>query len=106
MSDDTTTWAQIHAGRAALADTIAGLSPEQWATPSLCAGWTVGMMAAHLLSSAEQTPGHFVGAIVTSGFSFHRAMARDIRSRADLSPEQIAERLRRRTTTTNKPPAP
>ena len=106
MSDDTTTWAQIHAGRAAFADTIEGLTAEQWASPSLCTGWSLGMIAGHLLSSAEQTPGHFVGAIVSSGFSFHRAMARDIRSRADLSPQQIAERLRRRTTTTNKPPAP
>jgi uncharacterized protein (TIGR03083 family) len=64
------------------------------------------MMAAHLLASAEQTPGHFIGGVVTSGFSFNRAMERDIRARADLSPRQIAERLRQRTTTTNKPPAP
>ena len=106
MTDDAKTWSQIHAGRAALADTIEGLTPEQWQTPSLCAGWNVGMMAAHLLSSAEQTPGHFIGAMTTSGFSFNRAMERDIRARKDLTAPQIAERLRRRTTTTNKPPAP
>ena len=106
MSDDDKTWSQIHAGRAALADTIEGLTPEQWQTPSLCAGWTVGMMAAHLLSSAEQTPGHFIGGITRSGFSFNRTMEREIRTRKDLTPAEIAERLRRRTTTTNTPPAP
>ena len=106
MTDDTKTWTQIHAGRSSLADTIEGLTAEQWQTPSLCAGWNVGMIAAHLLSSAEQTPGHFIGGMLRSGFSFNRAMAHEIDARADLSPQQIAEALRRRTTTTNKPPAP
>ncbi|MDT7570023.1 MAG: hypothetical protein QOE05_197 [Actinomycetota bacterium] len=106
MPDDATTWSQIHKGRAALADTIEGLTPDQWRTPSLCAGWNVGHMAAHLLSSAEQTPGHFLGGMVTSGFSFNRNMQRDIDARADLTAQQIADRMRQRTTTTNKPPAP
>ena len=51
MPDDAKTWSMIHAGRASLADTIEGLTPDQWQTPSLCAGWSVGNMAAHLLSS-------------------------------------------------------
>ncbi|MCU1589964.1 MAG: hypothetical protein JWP11_1220 [Frankiales bacterium] len=106
MPDDAKTWAQIHAERGRLADTIEGLTPEQWRTPSLCAGWNVGAMAAHILSSAEQTPGHFMGGMLTSGFSFNRMMQRDIDARADLSPAQIAARLREHTTTTNKPPAP
>jgi uncharacterized protein (TIGR03083 family) len=106
MSDDAKTWSLIHAERAALAPLIEGLTPDQWRTPSLCAGWSVGAMSAHLLSSAEQTPGHFIGGMLTSGFSFNRMMQRDIDARADLSPQQIADRLRQRTTTTNKPPAP
>jgi uncharacterized protein (TIGR03083 family) len=106
MPDDAKTWTHIHRGRAELADTIESLTPDQWQTPSLCAGWNVGAMAAHLLSSAEQTPGHFMSAMLISGFSFNRAMQRDIDARADLSSQQIATRLRQRTTTTNKPPAP
>jgi uncharacterized protein (TIGR03083 family) len=106
MPDDAKTWALIHAARARLADDIEGLTPDQWRTPSLCAGWSVGAMAAHLLASAEQTPGHFMGGMVTSGFSFNRMMQRDIDARAALTGTQIAERLRKRTTTTNKPPAP
>jgi uncharacterized protein (TIGR03083 family) len=106
MPDDTRTWSLIHAHRAGLADTIEGLTPEQWQTPSLCAGWNVGAMAAHLLASAEQTPGHFMGGMLTSGFRFGALMERDIRARADLTPQEIAGRLRQRTTTTNKPPAP
>ena len=55
MSDDARTWAMIHAERKALAATLEGLTPEQWATASLCAGWTVGFLAAHVLAGAEQT---------------------------------------------------
>ena len=29
------------ANRRRAADLLAGLSPEQWLTPSLCAGWTI-----------------------------------------------------------------
>ena len=106
MPDDAKTWSLIHRNRAVLADTIEGLTPEQWRTPSLCAGWNAGAMAAHLLSSAEQTQGHFMSRLASSGFSFNRMVQRDINALADHSPAQIADRLRQRTTTTNKPPGP
>jgi hypothetical protein len=35
----TETWAQVRSERLGLADDIAALSAEEWATPSLCAGW-------------------------------------------------------------------
>jgi len=38
------------AERLEFADFLAGLTPEQWATPSLCAGWTVRDVAAHCVS--------------------------------------------------------
>jgi uncharacterized protein (TIGR03083 family) len=106
MADSTGTWSMIHAERASLAETIAALTPEQWGTPSLCAGWTAGQVAAHLLASAEQTPGHFLAGMVSTGLRFHALMARDVRRRAGLSPTQVADGLRHRTTTTNRPPAP
>src|SRR6478672_3507798 len=33
-------WPTIHTERAALADDLAGLTHDQWETPSLCAPWT------------------------------------------------------------------
>ena len=106
MSDDAATWAMIHAERKALAATIEELTAEQWDSPSLCAGWTVGFLVAHVLAGAEQTPGRFLGGMVTTGFRFNALMERDARSRAQLPRQQIADRLRQRTTTTNHPPAP
>jgi uncharacterized protein (TIGR03083 family) len=106
MSDDAATWAMIHAERKALAATIEELTTEQWDSPSLCAGWTVGFLAAHVLAGAEQTPGRFLGGMVTTGFRFNALMEREARSRAQLPRQQIVDRLRQRTTTTNHPPAP
>lgn len=106
MPDDVTAWSLIHDARNSLASTIGDLTPEQWTTPSLCAGWTVGALAAHLLASAEQTPARFLGGMVRHGFRFGALMEHDVRARADLDPGQVAARLRLRTTTTNKPPAP
>ena len=106
MSDDAATWAMIHAERKALAATIEELTAEQWDSPSLCAGWSVGFLAAHVLAGAEQTTGRFLGGMVTTGFRFNALMEREARSRAQLSRQQIADRLRQRTTTTNHPPAP
>ena len=106
MSDDAATWAMIHAERKALAATIEELTTEQWDSPSLCGGWTVGFLAAHVLAGAEQTPGRFLGGMVTTGFRFNALMERDARSRAQLSRQQIVDRLRQRTATTNHPPAP
>ena len=106
MSDDATTWAMIHAERKALADTIGELTPDQWDSASLCAGWSVGFLAAHILAGAEQTPGHFITGLAAAGFRFNALMERDARSRCALTRAQIADRLRQRTTTTNHPPAP
>ena len=43
------------ANRRRAADLLDGLSPEQWATPSLCAGWTVRVLAGHLLMPVEMS---------------------------------------------------
>jgi uncharacterized protein (TIGR03083 family) len=106
MPDDARTWAMIHAERKALVTTLEGLTPEQWDSASLCAGWTVRFLATHVLAGAEQTPGHFLRGMTVTGFRFNAFMERDARSRAQLSPQQIIDRLRQRTTTTNHPPAP
>ena len=46
--DTDRVWTHIDAERLRLADVLEGLSEAQWATPSLCAGWTVRDVAAHL----------------------------------------------------------
>lgn len=51
--DTRTVWEHIHAERAALATLLASLSPEDWERPSLCAGWTVKEVAAHVIAHPQ-----------------------------------------------------
>jgi uncharacterized protein (TIGR03083 family) len=106
MADDSVTWRLIHAERAAMADALERLTPAQWAAPSLCAGWTVQLAAAHILAGAEQTPGSFIAGLLKTGLRFNTMIDRDAHRLGALAPAQIIERLRLRTATTNGPPAP
>ncbi|MGC9961187.1 MAG: maleylpyruvate isomerase family mycothiol-dependent enzyme [Acidimicrobiales bacterium] len=98
--------AKIHTERAGLADTLSELSPEQWSVASLCAGWSVKLAAAHVLSGAEQTGPRFMGGMAATGFRFNARMKRDANRLGALSTTEIVDRLRARTSTTNHPPAP
>jgi uncharacterized protein (TIGR03083 family) len=106
MANDMKTWNMIHAERAAVADQMETLSPEQWAAPSLCAGWNVHLLAAHILAGAEQTHAAFMRRFAGSGFRFNTMIDRDARRLGEVAPAEIIARLRARTTTTNRPPAP
>ena len=59
--DKATIWQHIHEERRSLAATLAGLDAEQWEQPSLCEGWTVKEVAAHVIAHPQigwaQMPG-------------------------------------------------
>lgn len=46
-------WTLIHEEREALLADLEGLTDEQWRTASLCDGWTIQQVVAHLVSSAS-----------------------------------------------------
>jgi uncharacterized protein (TIGR03083 family) len=104
--DNAKTWDLIHAERAAMADTLAALSPSQWAEPSLCGTWTVQIAAGHIVAGAEQTRTNFMRRMAATGFRFNTMIDRDARRFGALAPTEIVDRLRATTTTTNGPPAP
>ncbi len=49
----TQLWDHIVAERVALRDQLRDLSAEEWETDSLCAGWTVRDVAAHVISAPQ-----------------------------------------------------
>jgi uncharacterized protein (TIGR03083 family) len=51
--DSDRTWHHIHAERATLAEHLAELTEAQWQGPTLCAGWTVHDVAAHVISNPQ-----------------------------------------------------
>jgi uncharacterized protein (TIGR03083 family) len=63
----------IAAERRAVADMLDGLSPQQWETQSLCAGWTVRHVAAHLSVVLTRGLGTFVVAAIRAGGNLDRA---------------------------------
>ena len=71
--DEPAAWTTIAAERRALADLLDGLTPEQWAGPSLCAGWTVRHVAAHLMAGPTGSWTGFLRAMVRARGSFDRA---------------------------------
>jgi uncharacterized protein (TIGR03083 family) len=46
-------WSLVHAERAALAADLADLTDQQWVTRSLCTGFTVRQVLAHLTAGAS-----------------------------------------------------
>ena len=100
------TWIYIHAERAAMAETWAELSVDQWTSPSWCDGWSVHDAAGHILAAAEQTPFNFYKEMAAAGFRFNVFADRAAKRLGRLSPPELVDRLRARTTTTNHPPAP
>lgn len=87
-------WATIDEQRASLCDLLDGLSPEQWDHPSLCEGWRVREVAAHL-TMAHSGPGEVLPWLVRGGFTFNGMIDRSARARAEvLSTDQIIARIR------------
>jgi uncharacterized protein (TIGR03083 family) len=99
-------WPVIHAERAALADDLAALTDEQWATPSLCGNWTVRQVLAHLTATARMTPVKFLAAFAGSGFRFGAMQAKDIAKETGGSPADGLAQFRSLTTASTHPPGP
>ncbi len=86
-------WHTIDEQRMSLADLVEGLTPEQWNTPSLCEGWQVGDVAAHLTLAHTGWLTATVDSVRARG-SFNR-MIHDSAVRAGgEAPAVYAERLR------------
>jgi uncharacterized protein (TIGR03083 family) len=100
-------WQMIEAERAAQADALAALSAADWDRPSLCAGWTVRDVVAHLIDTATVTPPVFAARYVASGFRFPVMVRRTIAEiQAGRTDAELVELLRGRVSARTAPPGP
>lgn len=99
-------WPLVHAERAALINDLTQLTDEDWSTPSLCAGWTVHDVAAHLVDTAKTNRRAFVAAFIRAGFDFHRLNARGVQRERAATPGETLDRLRQAAPLTATAPAP
>lgn len=84
----------VAAERRAVAALIEGLDAAQLATPSLCAGWDVKTVAAHLVSDFEDGFRGFIASGIRHG-GVDRGVDALARRRAGASATEIADTLRR-----------
>ncbi len=99
-------WPLVHAERQALIADLEGLTEDQWARPSLCTGWTVHDVAAHLVDVAESTRLGFARDMVRACFDFDRQNERGIARAKGATPAQTLQRLQKAATRTTTPLAP
>jgi uncharacterized protein (TIGR03083 family) len=96
---------ETRAERERLVALLGGLSPEQWAAPSLCAGWRVREVAAHITMPFRTRPLAFMTGVAGAGFSFNRYADRDARSTAGKrSQAELVDLLRRNIDNLWQPP--
>ncbi|MFD4182301.1 maleylpyruvate isomerase family mycothiol-dependent enzyme [Rhodococcus sp. NPDC058514] len=84
-----------HAERAQLAALLRSLTPQQWQAPSLCAGWTVRDVVAHMLSYEELRPVGLARRFVRGLLRFDRANEIGLADLAGHSPQQLVDLLDR-----------
>ncbi|MEZ0092322.1 maleylpyruvate isomerase family mycothiol-dependent enzyme [Streptacidiphilus sp. EB129] len=95
MTTETELRAQTRAERERLAALLAGLTEEQWDTPSLCAGWRVREVVAHITMPFRTSTPRFAAGLVAARFSFNRFadhVAR--RDGAGMTPDELLGTLR------------
>jgi uncharacterized protein (TIGR03083 family) len=99
-------WPTIHAERKALAADLDGLAADEWGTPSLCAGWTVRDVVAHMTAATKLSGPKFFGKLVGSGFSFERIQNKGIAAERGASPAETLARFKAQIDSTGRPPGP
>ena len=92
------------AERRAIADWLEGLTPEQLATPSLCDGWTVQDVAAHLTTLWSVSFPAMTWRIMKAGGSFPKAVDRLTHDLGKQPVGQLVAGLRANATNGKHPP--
>ncbi|MGX1807815.1 maleylpyruvate isomerase family mycothiol-dependent enzyme [Nocardia sp. NPDC055321] len=99
-------WALVREERAALVRDLAAVSDDRWDVPSLCPGWTVHDVAAHLVDTARTTRLGFVWGLVRARFDFDAQNARGIERQRGATPVETLAAMRAVVSRTTTPPAP
>jgi uncharacterized protein (TIGR03083 family) len=92
MNDDEL-WAAIDAQRLRTIDLLETITPAEWTRPSLCEGWTVRDVAAHL-TLQQLTLGDGLRAALRHPGSLNHMIQASARARSELPIERIVAEIR------------
>lgn len=81
--------AMAMAERADIADLLASLTPSEWEVPTLCDGWRVRDVVAHLYSYEELSTLGLIGRLVAGRFTRGGPNALGLAALADRSPADL-----------------
>jgi uncharacterized protein (TIGR03083 family) len=101
-TDDVT--AIIRAHRHAFGEVLAGLPADAWDASSLCAGWRVREVVAHMTMPFRFSTPRFLGEMVRSGGNFARMADRVARRDARASTDVLLEGWRANADSPWQPP--
>lgn len=94
-----------HAERQRLADILSSLHEEQWAAPSLCTGWRIREVVAHITMPYRIGAATFFLGLARSRFNFNRYADRAARAdAARFTDAELLETLRANTHHPWRPP--
>jgi uncharacterized protein (TIGR03083 family) len=100
-------WPAIASERKSLVAALAELPADAWSRPSLCPGWSVRDVVAHLVATSRMTPPAFAGKLARAGFRFHEMSRREIeRITAGASDADLVDALAARVDARTAPPGP
>ena len=102
----TDIWPTIHAERRALAADLQRLNEDQWSTPSLCSGWTVREVLAHMSAAADMTLPSFFAKLLGSGFRFEGVQEKGISAELGGSAADTLDRFGSLADSKRRPPGP
>ncbi len=85
---------------------LSALGDEQWSLPSLCPGWTVHDVVAHLLDSARTGRLSFVSDLLRARLDFDRANERGIARHRHHDPHHTLAAFEEAADLRRTPPAP
>ena len=97
-------WKAIETERLNMADQLSELTDEQWAVPSLCEGWTVRDVAAHMTLAARVRPLAAMRGLARARGNFNRYVSDEARSHAAQPTSALIEELRALASSRNHPP--
>lgn len=104
-TSSATVWRTVHAERRQLAADLAGLRVDRWHLPSLCPGWDVHDVLAHLVDTARTGRRSFVRDLLRAHLDFDRANENGIARHKRQDPHDTLAALEKAAELTRTPPA-